>query len=148
MIKLSITYKGSKLLERMEKRMRPAMREGMKKFVLMAENFAKTKSFGGPGQLQVRTGTLSESINSYYYQTGPWTLGGLYSNVVYARIHELGGTIRPRTAKVLKFRIDGRWYSAKSVVIPARPYLLPAIQKNLETLLGEMADEIVRQLEK
>lgn len=56
------------------------------------------------------------------------------SNVVYARIHQEGGTIRvpevrPRNARVLRFVVNGqivytRRARAHTVRIPARPYLL------------------------
>lgn len=56
------------------------------------------------------------------------------SNVVYARLHQEGGTIRvpevrPRRARVLRFMVGGqvvyaRRARAHSVTIPARPYLL------------------------
>lgn len=41
------------------------------------------------------------------------------SNLVHAAIHQFGGVIRPRAAKLLMFR----GHVAKSVDIPARPYL-------------------------
>ena len=45
------------------------------------------------------------------------------SNLVYARIHQLGGTIRPRRAKALHFRLGDTPVFAQQVTIPARPYL-------------------------
>ena len=46
------------------------------------------------------------------------------SNLPYARIHQLGGTIRPKKGKFLKFRgLDGEDVFVKEVTIPARPYL-------------------------
>jgi phage gpG-like protein len=48
-------------------------------------------------------------------------------DVVYARIHELGGTIKPKTAKALRFRLDdGTFVVVQQVTMPARPYLRPA----------------------
>ena len=41
------------------------------------------------------------------------------SNLIYAAVHQFGGTIRPQNAKLLAFR----GHVAKSVTIPARPYL-------------------------
>lgn len=41
------------------------------------------------------------------------------SNLPYAAVHQFGATIKPRAAKVLIFR----GHAAKSVTIPARPYL-------------------------
>lgn len=45
------------------------------------------------------------------------------TNKVYARVHQLGGTIVPKTGSHLVFTIGGRTVFAKSVTIPARPYL-------------------------
>lgn len=45
------------------------------------------------------------------------------TNVKYAAIHQLGGTIRPKDKKCLRFEIDGRIIFAKQVTIPARPFL-------------------------
>lgn len=50
------------------------------------------------------------------------------TNVVYAAIHEFGGVIVPRHAAALVFRTkDGMWHTVKRVVMPARPYMRPAI---------------------
>lgn len=49
------------------------------------------------------------------------------TNVIYAATHQYGAkrVIRARKAKLLRFRVDGRWVSAKKVLvdIPARPFL-------------------------
>lgn len=46
------------------------------------------------------------------------------TNVIYAAIHQLGGTIRAKTEKGLTFRIPGVGFRRKaSVTIPARPFL-------------------------
>lgn len=49
------------------------------------------------------------------------------TNVIYAATHQYGDrrTIRPKKARVLRFRVNGRWVSAKQVTvdIPARPFL-------------------------
>jgi hypothetical protein len=47
-------------------------------------------------------------------------------DVRYALIHELGGVITPLVAKVLAFELNGQLVFARSVTIPARPYLRPA----------------------
>ncbi|MFD2252674.1 phage virion morphogenesis protein [Pseudochelatococcus lubricantis] len=67
-----------------------------------------------------REGNLSRSIE--FEPAGSTVAVG--SSLIYARIHQLGGEIRPVRADLLKFRKpDGGWVSAKSVTIPARPYL-------------------------
>ena len=45
------------------------------------------------------------------------------TNRVYARIHQLGGIVRPRRRRALRFERGGRPIFARRVVIPARPYL-------------------------
>lgn len=46
------------------------------------------------------------------------------SNLVYARIHQLGGAIRPKNGNYLKFRTaNGGFVSVRKVEMPARPYL-------------------------
>ena len=48
---------------------------------------------------------------------------GTEDGIIYAKIHQFGGVIRPRTAKTLRFFIGNRVIFAKQVVIPARPYM-------------------------
>lgn len=45
------------------------------------------------------------------------------SNKVYAAIHQLGGTITPRSASHLVFEMGGGPVFARSVTIPARPFI-------------------------
>ncbi len=45
------------------------------------------------------------------------------TNVLYAAIHQQGGTIRPVSKPKLTFRIGKQWISALEVTIPARPFL-------------------------
>lgn len=78
------------------------------------------------------TGNLAGSIqtvleksdeNSAEVSVGP--------TVIYGRIQELGGVIRPVTAKRLYWMgEDGQLRSAMVVVIPPRPYLRPAVDEN------------------
>lgn len=72
------------------------------------------------GQTLVDTGRLRESI---VHEAGPSSVT-VGTNVLYARIHQLGGTIRPKTADRLRFRLaDGGFVEVDSVTLPARPYL-------------------------
>lgn len=72
------------------------------------------------GKILVDTGDLRGSIRPDWSAThaaaGPEASGGA---AIYARIHQLGGTIRPKSAKALKTPAGPRG----SVTIPARPYL-------------------------
>ena len=66
------------------------------------------------------TGRLQKSIE--YAATSNRVMVG--SNLPYARIHQLGGTVRPKKGKFLKFKgLDGEDVFVREVSIPARPYL-------------------------
>lgn len=66
------------------------------------------------------TGDLKKSIDKYV--TSNKVMVG--SNKEYARIHQLGGTVRPKKGKYLKFKgLGGEDVFAREVTIPARPYL-------------------------
>ena len=45
------------------------------------------------------------------------------SNKIYAAVHQFGAVIRPKVASRLRFTMGGRAITARSVTIPARPYL-------------------------
>jgi phage virion morphogenesis protein len=45
------------------------------------------------------------------------------SNVIYAAIHQFGGTIKAKTSKGLRFKIGDRFVTKNEVTIPARPFL-------------------------
>lgn len=66
--------------------------------------------------------------------------------VVYGRIQELGGVIRPIKAKMLHWidQFEGRDAFAKVVHIPARPYLRPALDENQ----SDIKDAVEYQLRK
>lgn len=72
-----------------------------------------------PKPLLSGLGTLADSIStSASARTARWG-----SNRIYARIHQLGGTIRPRRRRALRFRIGRRMVFARHVTIPARPFI-------------------------
>jgi HK97 gp10 family phage protein len=71
------------------------------------------------------TGNLTNSIG--IKREGKYVLAGVFG-VIYAKIHEFGGVIRPVKAKALFFiDSDGYWNTVKKVTMPARPYLRPAL---------------------
>ncbi|MCB1520670.1 MAG: phage virion morphogenesis protein [Hyphomicrobiaceae bacterium] len=68
----------------------------------------------------VRRGGLRDSI---HYRTGASEVR-IGSGLVYAAIHQFGGTIRPKAARKLVFPgSGGGLVFADQVTIPARPYL-------------------------
>lgn len=72
------------------------------------------------GQPLRDTGRLRASITSQPDADGV-TVG---TNLIYARIHQYGGTIKAKNAPFLVFpNGQGGFFRKKSVTIPARPYL-------------------------
>lgn len=117
-------------------------------------------SLGRPGLIP-RTGRLQKSIKKGpYKQWSPGSYGEqrVYSDLIYARVHEYGATIRPKTKPYLVFRLwnfsdttapTGPWVRTKQVVIPPRPYLGPAAQDaaaHWPEYVAEVVDYIRRQL--
>lgn len=78
-----------------------------------------------------RSGALARSID--YAVAGSQAVVG--SGLVYAAIHQFGGTILPKKGDRLAFRIGNRQVFAKKVTMPARPYV---------GLSGEDRAELVR----
>lgn len=76
----------------------------------------------------VKKGNLRRSIQMH--AGNKYVIVG--TDLIYAPIHEFGGTIRPRTKKFLAFKVKGKWVFAKSVVIPkykGRGYFAPAFEE-------------------
>lgn len=78
------------------------------------------------------TSRLKDSI-AYQADTQGVTVG---TNVEYAAIQQLGGTIRPKNKKFLRFEINGQIIFAKQVTIPARPFL--GINEADERTIGDI----------
>ncbi len=66
------------------------------------------------------------------------------SSLPYARIHQLGGEIRPKNAKALLVPLgDGGFLQLKKVTIPARPYLV--LQKEDETNIMRATRDYIQE---
>lgn len=82
-------------------------------------DYAATRRPGPTLQQQGDSGGLKGSIT--FATEGNRVIVG--SNKVYAAVHQFGATIRPKNARALVFRLGSRVIHARSVTIPARPYL-------------------------
>ena len=99
----------------------------------VVEGYAKINAGSGRPGLNIQTGALVNSIQTtdgvVISPTQVWISVG--TNMVYARIHEIGGTIVPVNAKMLSWEGEGgERIFAGAVHIPARPYLRPAMDEN------------------
>lgn len=74
-----------------------------------------------------------------------WQINGnqliIGTNKIYGAVHQLGATIRPRTADALVFRMGGRLIHAKKVTIPARPYL--GVSSDDQMAVLDLVEDIV-----
>jgi len=112
--------------------------------------------------LHVRSGTLRSSIR---IEIDSAKLEGIVgTNVIYAKIHEFGGTtkahiIRPRNAKVLRFATAMSLKTKKATKyaytmevkhpgskIPARPYLHPAYRSAQSEIVHDFQQALQRTL--
>lgn len=130
---MPVRWNDSKLLSEVDAK----ARRGLEKAALFLVRQIKLSLRGGqpagakgkpPHRL---TGALARSID--YELVGKYA-ARIGSNLVYARIHELGGVIRPKKAKALRFRVGKDWVMVKRVDIPKRPYLRPALDKKSNRL--------------
>jgi len=119
-----------------------ALHRGLTRAMLYAEAESK-KRFNTAGNLHVRSGRLRASIKG----TAKGMIGSLGTSVIYGAIHERGGTITAKRVQYLKFKINGRWRSAKQVIIPPRPFLMPAIEGNKVKLMDIIKAEILGAFE-
>ncbi|WP_339745567.1 hypothetical protein [uncultured Maricaulis sp.] len=91
---------------------------------------------------QNQTGVLEGGIDiTDYAQVEEGGVRGTWGvrDVVYARIHELGGTIKPKNGAALTIpQADGSVRLVSQVTIPARPYLRPAADEEYPKLAGNI----------
>lgn len=65
------------------------------------------------------------------------------SSLPYARIHQLGGEIRPKKGKYLLIPVGNQFIRLKKATIPARPYLL--LQKEDKTTILRATKDYLQQ---
>jgi phage gpG-like protein len=118
-----------------------AIDDGFGKALLVVEGVSK-KDF--TGHLHVRSGQLRRSI--YSQKTG-FLKGFAGSDLKYAAIHQYGGIIRPVRAMALRFKIGGKFVTAKKVTMPARPYIVPEIDR-IEMVMAKHFDMVMQNATK
>ncbi len=111
-------FQGEALLEGLARQLQEQTRRR-----LLAEKRAPDGTPWRPNRagtpILYRSGALARSID--YAVSGRQIRIG--SGLVYAGLHQQGGTIVPKQARRLVFRSGGRQIFARRVVVPARPFL-------------------------
>ena len=149
-------------------RMRPYLEAAL----MLVERRVKKKLSGEV--LNVRTGALRSSIMWTVRRRPKALIGRIGSNLVYAAIHEFGGTIYPVRARYLTIpfpgvkgrardyentfiakniifqrlgnRIRPLFVLKESVTIPARPYLRPAVEESKDRIRKLLIAGLNREL--
>jgi len=137
--------------------------KGMQDGALLIEQTSKTKYLSGPYpvKLSVDSGLLRQGVWAYAGLSG---MAGEFGRIIvrsqqwYGKVHEYKGipgdqfTIWAKTPKGMSFfwKQKGVWVrGAKRVIIPARPFLYPAVLDNLEKiriLLNRMIRQAYKQV--
>lgn len=92
------------------------------------------------------TNALANSIIVETEGSGSKVSANVGPTVIYGRIHELGGIIKAVSAKYLHFVIDGVDIFTKTVHIPARPYLRPAVDNNRDKITASISETLKRKI--
>jgi len=98
------------------------------------------------------TNNLANSITVEIEKTLHGASANIGPTLVYGRIHELGGIIKPVHAKMLSWVVEkGETIErifAKVVHMPARPYLRPAVEDNKSEIEDVIAATLRKGIEK
>lgn len=100
--------------------------------------------------LNVRTGDLRNSITPLEVTQAEVMSGGAAggAGIVYAAIHEYGGTITARNAPYLRFRTqDGRWHAVKSVVMPERSYMRSSFRETAQAGMDSIRAAVMEAIQ-
>lgn len=95
-----------------------------------------------------QTGNLANSIRVETTQNGDQARALIGPTAVYGRIQELGGTVKPLTARMLFWTDEnGKSHAAHEVTLPARPYLKPAVEDHEVEIIGAVAENLRIEIE-
>jgi phage gpG-like protein len=125
--------------------------EGLKKAVLAGGHVIE-----GNAKINVRetfsskmVGALANSIQVVLSKaTETSAEADIGPTVIYGRIQELGGIVKPVTAKMLSWIDNGIRVFAHLVQIPARPYMRPAVDEHIEQIGEAVSYQIRKDIEK
>ncbi len=144
MIGLRVIPPADDPLARFLERLPRALRRALERSLEHALATARRRMAPGGGGPRIRSGRLSRSLHTRVRERPGGLVGELWSDVPYAGVQEYGAVIQARKARYLKFRVQGRWVQVRRVVIPARPYLRPALEEGrrvLEDYLSRALEE-------
>ncbi|RRD38810.1 hypothetical protein EII29_09805 [Leptotrichia sp. OH3620_COT-345] len=117
----------------------------------MRKRFDRGTDYKGKAwkKLKYRTGKPLRDTGALMGSLGTAEIKGdtvsIFSNLKYARLHDLGGTIEPKNKKMLKFTIGGIEYFSKKINVPARKFS-GISNKNKEDIKKTVSDFFLKKL--
>ena len=128
----------------------PEMARAMQRGARLVQRWSQQYYLKGPRpeKLGVVGGRLWRSITTAVEVEGTRVTALVGTNVVYGRIHEKGGTIRPRRGQYLHFKGLRGWVMVRQVHMPPRPFLSTAIRDKQKEVIQMQADAAVAHLKK
>lgn len=90
----------------------------------------------GPHSLSVDSNNLRTSLTTRVEATAAQQKATVGTNVIYAAIHEYGGTITAKNAPYLHFKGSRGWAKVKSVKIPARRWLGTSLDEKRKDIVN------------
>jgi hypothetical protein len=114
-------------------------REVLKKAKSNAKTQFKTKN-NNPDDLH--NPSIFKTFRKWNAKRKPF-ISYVAARTLHAAVMENGAVISAKNGKYLTFKINGQWVKVKSVTIPARPYLAPAVS---DVWNSNTAKEIMEQV--
>ena len=152
---MAITFKTNikaftKALENKNSRLGKGARLAMVRGMRFYEGKMIAEQMTGRPGLKTQTGQLRNSWQIRTEEKGDVGFSvSLGTSVVYARIHQFGGTIKPKIKEFLVFKIDGQFIKTKEVTIPKRLRILEDFEKSGKQIIRrELVDGIRKALKK
>jgi phage gpG-like protein len=100
---------------------------------------AKVYAQGIAARAPRKTGALARSFDIASTSTTSVDIG---SDLIYAPVQEYGAKIKAKKAKALRFYVGKQLVFARSVTIPARPYVAPTFAADTDRAIGAFGDRI------
>ena len=91
-------------------------------------------------------GVLENAVQTTIIDSRKAEAGVPANTLPYSLVHEFGATIYPKKAKALRFVIDGKVIFARSVTIPARPYMRPASKSSKRDVVKAVISETNKRM--
>lgn len=118
-------------LTSMSPRIRRSLRAAIERESIYEVGYVKGQKLSGQ-VLNRRTGTLSRSINAKTTETATGIYASIGTNVIYGRIHELGGLIHRTSSRGKEF----------TITMPQRSFLASTLRDNADRIKKAMREAV------